>query len=513
MNSEKITALEMSIADVNSEYLGVKRILLMENAGKGLAELTWEIYNNSTNKSDIIIFAGKGGNGGDGMVAARHLSRYLPIRLYLVGSYKDITKRSTLKNWKILQNMPESVELHELKLIEDIANIDIKATTFIVDSILGTGIKGILREPVATLINKIVEWQKKGAIVISVDTPTGIDPSTGKKANVFIKPQWTGVLHKQKQGLSSKNAGKIKVIPIGVPPEAENIIGPGDLLALKNRGSWSKKGDNGRILVIGGDEKYSGAPALAAMAAIQSGVDLVSILTPQKISSAIRSYSPEFIVYDYAAPHLTEDSPSIELIKQNDVIILGPGLGQHSDTREAVSQVLASVKKYKKPIVIDADALKLIDMADISPNTVLTPHAGEFAVLTDITIPNGAHMFHKRIKLVQEVSTQFPNVWVIKGHWDIVTDNSNWTKINKTGTSRMTRGGTGDILAGLIAGFIPQTEIPFHAACIGTFINGRAGELAEKNFNLSNLLQQIPVAIQECFDFIQKDFIARIVLH
>ena len=502
----------MSITDVNSEYLGVNRILLMENAGKGLAELAWEVYN-STNRSDIVIFAGKGGNGGDGMVAARHLSRNLPVRLYLVGSQNDITKRSTLENWKILRNMPESLEIYELKHTEDMANLDINSTTLIVDSILGTGIRGILREPLATLIRLITKSQDKGAIVISADTPTGIDPNTGKKANVFLKPQWTGVFHKQKQGLSSKNAGKIRIIPIGVPPEAEKIIGPGDLLALKPRSSWSKKGDNGKVLVIGGNETYSGAPALAAMGAIQSGADLVSILTPQKISSAIRSYSPEFIVYDYAAPHLTEDSLSIELIKQNDVIILGPGLGQHSDTREAVSQVLTSVKKYSKPIVIDADALKLLDMADVSSDTVLTPHAGEFAVLTDITIPTGSHMFHKRIQLVREVSTQFSNVWVIKGHWDIVTDNTNWTKINKTGTSRMTRGGTGDILAGLIAGFIPQTEIPFQAACIGTFVNGRAGELAEKNFNLSNLLRQIPVVIQECFDFIQKDKISRIMPH
>ncbi len=500
----------MSIADVNSEYLGVNRIILMENAGKGLADLVWEVYN-SSKRSGIVIFAGKGGNGGDGMVAARHLSRNLPIRLYLVGSHKDITKRSTLQNWKILQNMPESVELHEINHVEDIANLDINSSTLIVDALLGTGITGILREPLATLLHSIKKWQEKGATVISTDTPTGIDPNTGKRANVFLKPQWTGIFHKQKQGLSSKNAGTIRVIPIGVPPEAEKIIGPGDLLALKSRSSWSKKGDNGRILVIGGNETYSGAPALAAMGAIQSGVDLVTILTPQKISSAIRSYSPEFIVHDYPAPHLTEDSLSTELIKQSDVIILGPGLGQHPDTREAVSKVLASVKKFEKSIVIDADALKLLDMAEISSKTILTPHAGEFAVLTDISIPSSAHEFDKRCQLVQEVSTQFPNVWVIKGHWDIVTNNSGLIKINKTGTSRMTRGGTGDILAGLIAGFVTQTEMPFYAACIGTYINGKAGELAEKNFNLSNLLRQIPVAIQECFDFIQNDSITKIV--
>ena len=496
----------MSIADVNSEYLGVNRNILMENAGKGLAELVWEVY--SANKSsDIVIFAGKGGNGGDGMVAARHLSRNLQIHLFLIGSYKDITKRSTLNNWHILQNMSESVKLTELKQTEDIKTLKFNPKTLIIDCILGTGIKGILREPIATLIKSINKWQKQGATIISADTPTGIDPNTGESANVFLTPQFTGIFHKQKQGLTENNAGQIRVLPIGVPPEAEKVIGPGDLLALSSRSSWSKKGDNGRVLVIGGNETYSGAPALSGMGAVQTGVDLVSIFTPQKISSAIRSYSPEFIVYDYPTPHLTQEFLPRNLIKQNDVIVLGPGLGQHPDTKEAVSKVLKSVKEDKKLIVIDADALKLLDMMELTPNMILTPHSAEFATLTNISIPASPHEFQKRCELVQEVSTQFPNIWVIKGHWDIITDNTTRLKINKTGTPYMTRGGTGDILAGLIAGFLTQTEIPFYAACVGTYINGRAGELVKSDFNLSNLLRHIPTAIQEGFDFIRRDSI------
>ncbi|MFW9906422.1 MAG: NAD(P)H-hydrate dehydratase [Candidatus Thorarchaeota archaeon] len=504
MNSEKISTLEMSIADVNSEYLGVNRIILMENAGKGLAELVWEVY--SANKlSDIVIFAGKGGNGGDGMVAARHLSRNLPIHLFLIGSHKNITKRSTLQNWKVLQNMSESVKIKELKQTEDIRNLEINSKTLIVDCILGTGIKGRLREPLVTLIQTIKRWQKQGAIVISADTPTGINPNTGEAANVFLTPQHTGIFHKQKKGLTGKNAGKIRVLSIGVPPEAEKIVGPGDLLALKSRNPWSKKGDNGRVLVIGGNETYSGAPALTGMGAVQSGVDLVSILAPRKVSNVIRSYSPEFIVYDYPSPYLTVKSLPKELIEKNDVIALGPGLGQHPDTKEAVSEVLTLVKQFEKSIVIDADALKLLNMKEVTSKTILTPHAGEFTILTDISIPASSHEFYQRCELVQQVSAQFPNVWVIKGHWDIVTDQTERLKINKTGISQMTRGGTGDVLAGLIAGFLTQTKIPFYAACIGAYINGRAGELVKKDFNLSNLLRHVPVAIKEVFEFIQKD--------
>jgi NAD(P)H-hydrate epimerase len=475
----------------------------MENAGRGLADLIWEIYQ-TTDRTDAIIFAGKGGNGGDGMVAARHLARYIPVNLYLLGSSKDISKRSTLENWEILQNMTDSIKIHEIKQVKDVERLEIKSMTLVVDTLLGTGIRGNIQEPLATLLNLINKSQKKGAIIISADTPTGIDPNTGNKSNIFIKPDWTGIFHKRKQGLLPNNSGKIEILPIGVPPEAEKIIGPGDLLSLKPRYEWSKKGDRGKILVIGGNEIYSGAPALAAMGAIQSGADLITILAPQKISSAIRSYSPELIVNDYNTSHLTTESISAELIKQNDVILLGPGLGLHTDTKKAVSKVLDLVKKFDKPIVVDADALKLVDMSEITKKTILTPHAGEFSVLTDINIPSGAEKFHERIKAVQEVSSKFPNIWVVKGHWDIVADNS-CLKINKTGISHMTRGGTGDILAGLISGFAKQSETLFYAACIGTFINGRAGELAKKEFSLFQLLKKVPIALQESFEFIKND--------
>ncbi|MFX0173011.1 MAG: NAD(P)H-hydrate dehydratase [Candidatus Hodarchaeota archaeon] len=503
MKLDTISTLEMSIIDVNSEFLGVNRNILMENAGRGLADLIWDIYQKK-NRTNLIIFAGKGGNGGDGMVAARHLARYIPVNVYLLGSNKDISKRSTSVNWEILRNMTDSIKLSEIKQVNEVERLEINSTSLIVDTLLGTGIRGSIDEPLATLLNFIKKSQEKGAIVISADTPTGIDPNTGNKSNIFLKPDYTAIFHKQKQGLSPKNSGKIIILPIGIPPEAEKIIGPGDLLSLKPRHKWSKKGDRGKILVIGGNETYSGAPALAGIGAIQAGVDLVTILAPQKISSVIRSYSPELIVKDYAASHLTIDSVPDELINQNDVILLGPGLGQHEDTQKSVLKILDLVKGFDKPIVLDADALKLIELTKVTKKTILTPHAGEFSVLTDVIIPSGTERFQERMNLIQEISLKFPNIWVVKGHWDIVADNSR-IKINKTGISHMTRGGTGDILAGLISGFVKQSKSLFHAACIGAFINGRAGELAKKEFSLFQLLKKVPIAMQESFKFIYSD--------
>ncbi len=503
MNSERVSSLDMSITDVNSEFLGVKRLILMENAGKALADLVWEI-NLTQKRSDIVFFCGHGGNGGDGMVAARHLARYTSVYLYLLGSSKDISKRSTKVNFDILKRMENSVYFNEINQITDIKKLNFNSSSIIVDCLLGTGIRGSIHEPLKTLIQSMIEWQKQGAIIISADAPSGIDPNEGTKANIYLTPDFTGIFHRQKKGLTVQNSGKIRVLPIGVPPEAEVIIGPGDLLALNPRSLWSKKGDNGKILVIGGNKIYSGAPALAAMAAIQAGADLTTILSPQIISSAIRSYSPELIVNDYKGSYLTPEVISDNLIEKNDIIVIGPGLGKKPETREAISEVMIRVQEFNKPIVIDADALKMINLAETTVKTILTPHAGEFSDLTGETIPNSAEKFQERLQIAEKISKKYPCVWVIKGHWDIVTDKSR-TKINKTGTPRMTRGGTGDILAGLIAGFLKQAKNPFYSACIGTYINGRAGVLTEKQFSLYYLLKQIPTAIQESFEFINRD--------
>ncbi|MFW9856090.1 MAG: NAD(P)H-hydrate dehydratase [Candidatus Thorarchaeota archaeon] len=503
MHEKPISTLEMSIIDVNSEFLGVSRHLLMENAGRGIADLVWKICQ-ETNRSEVIIFAGKGGNGGDGMVAARHLAWHLPIHVYLIGSSHTINKASTKANWNILCQMTNSVRTTEIKDSTDVTKIQSHPKTLIIDALLGTGLRGEMKNPILSVLNKINAWKKKGAFVISIDTPTGVNPNTGELSNIFLTPQRTFCLHRQKQGLSPENSGHIDVIPIGVPPEAEEIIGPGDLLALKTRQSWTKKGDHGKILVIGGNETYSGAPTLAAMAAIRAGTDLLTILTPDNISAAIRSYSPELIVQPLPTPHLTKEGISSDLISRNDVILLGPGLGTHADTAEAVESILDMANRHNKPIVIDADALKLTDIRHLSEHTILTPHSGEFEQLTGKKLPAGMNHFEKRKQLVYQVTSGFPNIWVVKGHWDIVAD-KNMLKVNKTGTPLMTRGGTGDVLAGLIAGLIPQTASLFYAACIGVYVNGRAGELSIKNFSLPQLLEHIPLAVQEGLDFIGNE--------
>jgi NAD(P)H-hydrate epimerase len=503
LNNKTISTLDMSIADVNADYLGVRRINLMENAGRGLAEFIQNLMEKNLSKK-VLIFAGKGGNGGDGMVAARYLAKRVNVTLLLLGSKNEIRKQSTLKNWNKLKKISRNLKIFEIKEAEGLDKLILDEKTIIIDAIFGTGVKGEIKGIYYDVISFINSWEKRGIQVICVDNPSGIDPNTGQRANIYVKAHFTCVFHKKKIGLTTKNSGQIKVIPIGIPPEAENETGPGELLALSKPKAWTKKGDKGKILIIGGNEKYSGAPALSAMGCFQAGADLVTILTPERIAQAVRCYSPEFIVQDYPTSHLTLESIPNELLVENDVILLGPGLGRHPDTKKAVLEIQNITKSKFIPMVIDADALHLIDLSKLYSNVVLTPHAGEFSVLTGKTLPSGFDSFSSRINIVESVVKNSPAVWLVKGPWDIITTNKK-IKVNKSGTHHMTRGGTGDILAGLISGFFMQVANPFYAATISAYINGRAGELAKENFSTMNLLSKIPEVIHSCINFILQD--------
>ncbi|MHA2113422.1 MAG: NAD(P)H-hydrate dehydratase [Candidatus Hodarchaeales archaeon] len=503
MKVSTISTLDMSIVDVNSEYLGVNRTLLMENAGRGLADFILKT-GKSTSCSNVVILAGKGGNGGDGMVAARHLVRNIKVSLSLLGSSNEIKKRSTLLNWNILKEMSQSIELNEIKNSDHLEKYVISSQTIVVDAIFGTGIKGEIKGIYKDAIEAINSWRKKGATIVSVDTPSGINPDSGLPSDIHVKPHYTCVFHRNKSGLNTKNAGILHILPIGIPPEAETIVGPGDLLALIGEKVWAKKGDKGKILIIGGNEIYSGAPALAALGALQAGSDLVTIFAPKDNATSIRSYSPELIVHDYSTPHLTKDSLRQDLLNDHDAILIGPGLGRNSETKEAVEEVQVFSKKNQIPLVIDADALHLLDITLLSSNVILTPHSGEFSVLTGVSLPSSNQTFTTRVELVKSISKKFSGIWLVKGNWDIVSED-NKTKINKTGTPKMTRGGTGDVLAGLATSFLPRVKDPFYAATISSFINGKAGELVASNFSSLNLISKIPEAIQQSLDFISQD--------
>lgn len=480
--------MKTEIIDRNAEYLGIPRLLLMENAGRCLAEKIVSIA--ETENEKISIFCGSGGNGGDGLVAARHLvNRGFKVEVFLMTHPQRIRSKETIKNWEIINNMTYSDNLN-VNVVLDSSYLPSSVDGIIVDAMLGTGIKGKIREPIRSAIKLIND---SNAVVVAVDVPSGLDPTTGKISDIAVKADYTITFHKIKKGLDTKTAGKIIVCDIGIPKEAEVFVGPGDLIRIK-RNPESHKGENGKVLIIGGSPVYSGAPALSGLAALQAGCDLVTILCPKTAAPVIKSYSPDLIVKEIDSDYV--DKIDMELVEKSDSIVIGPGLEENPKTRKAFKFLIREIDDTT-PIVIDADALKLVEIEDIKDfeNIVLTPHLGEFKRLFKISGKD----LKSKIKYVTSASKKINGVILLKGKIDIIAQNGK-IRLNRTGNPGMTVGGTGDVLSGIVASLISQKLRPFDAACLGAFINGKAGDLASEiygyNFTATKMLKFIPKAMK-----------------
>lgn len=485
---DSITSARMRAIDANCSYLGLKGIQLMENAGAAIArEVADKIKD-----GEVLIVAGRGNNGGDGFVAARHLSAYqnLKVKILLTGKPDTIRTEDARANFKLLAHC----DIEDTRVFENSPTIDdwFRNADIIIDALLGTGVRGNVREPESTIIDLI---NHSNAKVIAVDTPSGVDPDSGNVSGKAVKADTTLTFHRMKTGLESTKAkeytGETKVIPIGVCRDAESDIGRGDLELIANRKATSHKGDAGRILIIGGGA-YSGAPALAAMAALRTGADIVTVAAPISVAKTIASFSPNLIVRELTSDRLCpEDIPILEkLIKAHDVTVMGMGLGRDKKTLETVKQIIPLCNK----LVLDADALHELELpAATGCDIIITPHAGEFRKLAGI-VPE---TLVDKIDFVSEYSLRKNVTTLLKGSTDIISDGKEY-RLSKTGNPGMTVGGTGDVLAGIV-GALFALHCAIDSAGIGAFINGAAGDIVflEKGYGLvaTDVIEKIPEAI------------------
>ncbi|MFX0101434.1 MAG: NAD(P)H-hydrate dehydratase [Candidatus Hodarchaeota archaeon] len=513
-SAETMITDDMFIYDENSEDLGVSKEKLMENAGSNVSKTVIESVDN-LEKRNIHVFCGLGNNGGDGFVVARHLAaKASNINVYLLGDNSKIRTPEALNNWKILTtdnvsiNYSEITDSSTINMIKDA----IDENSIFIDALLGSGIKGKIREPIASTIMAINEMKEKHAIpVFSIDVPSGMDPNTGGIANVHINATSTVTFHKMKEGLLNKSeiTGGVTVAPIGIPPEAEWLVGKGDvkLLLKKKREPSSTKGMNGKIVIIGGSQYYSGAPTLAALSALRCGIDLVNVCAPTSVSSTIRSFSPDLIVTPLEGNVICEKNlDELQLrIKWADTILVGPGIGTMEDTFRTVNKLYEFALKEKKKLVIDADGLKAV-VGNLSiiddTNVIITPHAGEFSIISGAAIENLNYLKDK-LKVAGEFAKKCKCNTIIKGPTDIVI-NSIRCKLNYSGTPAMTVGGTGDVLAGITAALASLYGINgdrmFKAACAAVHVNGLTGELTEQQnggpfITASSMIGNIPAVL------------------
>ena len=502
MNKDTITSREMRALEQNAEYFGVSPLLLMENAGHCVA---CQIASRFKPEKSVAIFCGPGGNGGDGFVVARHLrSKGFKPQVFLAGKAGQITDGAAIENWKALEFVQDSIPRKE---ILDSSLLPEVEADIIVDALLGTGAKGNLRPPIMQLVKKINSVK---AFRVAVDIPTGIDADTGQVMGEAVKADLTITFYRSKNGLNKakRYVGELIVAGIGLPSDFESYVGPGDVLAIKeSRLPDSHKGDFGRLLVIGGNETFSGAPTLVAMAALRTGVDLAYLAAPERTAYAISSLSPDFITIKLQGTHLNpENLPQLkEHVKNSNAVVIGPGLGLHEETSDALRKLISMIEQAGKPLLLDADGLKAFSdfKRKLKVPLVLTPHAEEFAILTG---EKAGNTLSEKISAVKKAANDLKAVLLLKGHVDVISD-GNSTKLNFAGNPGMTVGGTGDVLSGVVGAFMAQNKDPFEAAAAGAFVNGAAGDFVykEKGAHMvaSDLFKWIPHVLDDPMDHLQ----------
>jgi ADP-dependent NAD(P)H-hydrate dehydratase / NAD(P)H-hydrate epimerase len=495
-NGNSITSREMRAQEINAEYFGVSLLQLMENAGRSVAQETISRF--QKNKK-AAIFCGLGGNAGDGFVAARHLlAADFEVTVVLVGKARDIGHEAALQNWNILEGLQGKVALLE---VTDSANIPKVNAGVIIDALLGTGTKGKLKSPISKVVDYI---NSLNACRIAVDVPTGIDSDTGDVLGSAVKADLTVTFHKAKAGLdkAKKYVGELVVADIGLPMEMERFAGPGDVsLVTKARDPTSHKGDFGRLLVIGGSEVFSGAPTLVSLAALRTGVDIAYLAAPSKTAYAIASMSPDLITIKLEGDNL--NPKNMEILKPYlstvDAVAMGPGLGLNPETIKFVKTCIDEVEKAKKPLLLDADGLKAFAKfkRSLKVPLVLTPHAGEYEILTGEKLPETQE---ERVAAIKATAKKLNATILVKGKTDIIC-NGEREKLNFTGNPGMTVGGTGDVLSGVVGGLLAQKVDAFEAAVAGAFVNGAAGDFVanEIGFHMvaTDVIEWIPRVLED----------------
>ncbi|WP_144393920.1 NAD(P)H-hydrate dehydratase [Pleionea sediminis] len=447
---------------------------LMERAGGAVYN---ELRERWPDLRRILVVCGKGNNGGDGFVVARLAAMAgLPVTVALMPGAES-PQGDAERAFARLKPTSANVEPWHSQLLDD--------HDVIVDAILGTGIKGKVKDPFATIINEIVRSNKP---VISVDIPSGLVADTGAVLGSAIKADVTvsfiGIKRGMVTSMAADYCGELEVNDLSCGQGIFALVRPKAFLYryresihfLEPRRRTAHKGFFGHVLVIGGAPGFAGAIRMAAEAAARTGAGLVSVLTHSQHSDVLCLNRPEIMC------HSATDSASKEglrsLLEAATVIAIGPGLGQQKWGRNLITMLRDYLKTeagQKKKTVWDADALNLLsDQPHKIDNRVLTPHPGEAARLLNSRVEQ---VQLDRFTATSDIVERFGGVCLLKGAGTVIADDHKMNVVT-AGNPGMASGGMGDVLTGIIAGLMAQGIPPFDAARIGAAIHGEAAELA-----------------------------------
>jgi NAD(P)H-hydrate epimerase len=455
---------------------GVPSLDLMERAGAGLARLVAERVPDGR----IAVLCGKGNNGGDGLVAARLLHQEgREVDVLALGPLEELRGDGRAN----LERLPGPARPFEPRALE--------GASVVVDAMLGTGFEGEPREPVRGAVAAVEAALRAGAQVVAADVPSGVNASTGEVRGAAVRAHATATFHAAKPGLwiapGKEHCGEVRVVDIGVPrgaPAGANIglIEPAVLALVPRRGAASTKFTGGSVLVCGGSEGLTGAPSMAAEAAMRAGAGYVTVAVPRSLHMVFELRLVEVMsvaLEDEGTGALVPDSVEkvLERAEAVDAVVLGPGAGRAEHTCATVRRLASSIPK---PLLLDADGLRahaggLEPLAAREAPTVLTPHAGELSRLLDV---DSGEVAGARLRCVREAASRSGAIVVLKGDDTLVSDPGGRVAVSRGGSPALATAGTGDVLSGVIGAFLAKGLEPFAAACAGVFLHTRAGALA-----------------------------------
>lgn len=495
-----------------SEEFGVPSIVLMENAGRSVFEVVRDRLGDLSGKH-VTIVVGRGNNGGDGFVVARHLREAgARVSIFLLGKPEDI-RGDAKANLDIL--LESGVEVPSITSSDEITAA-LADSHAVVDALFGTGLRGEVTGLPADVIRGV---NAAGKPTVAVDIPSGMDADTGEILGVCVDADCTVTFALPKIGLltypGAVHVGELIVADIGIPErlfeEVTVELVDETMVASKlpARPPDAHKGTFGTVTVIAGSLGLTGAAAMASEAALRSGAGLSTLGCPASLWNVMATKLTEVMtrgLSDGSRGAISSDAlyEALELVEKVDAVVLGCGLGTHPDTCEFVHRL---VKLVHKPMIIDADGLNALaqDTSTLEGDhgdLVLTPHPGEMSRLLGTSTQA---VQSNRVDVVREAASRFHCVVVLKGARTLIADPSGRVCINPTGGPGLATGGTGDVLAGTIGGLLAQGLSPLDAAVCAVFVHGRAGDIAADELGAAgtiagDVLRALPYALKELYD-------------
>lgn len=530
---------EMQALETEANENGLTYEIMMENAGKGIAEEIEVAYSHLPNKK-VIALVGSGNNGGDALVALYHLViNHWETCAYVVRE----RAQDDLLITRLLNIGGRVIRIEDDKKYSRLIKL-LESNSVLIDGVLGTGIKLPLKEDIAKVLKFVRNYIANNNMkihVVAVDCPSGVDCETGETADETIPADISVTMAGVKTGLikfpAAKKTGELRIASIGFIEKMKAYTDNHKIILTKeiinkylpDRPLDAHKGTFGTVYIVAGSVNYTGAALLAGMAAYRSGAGLVTMAVPAPLHEALSGQIPEatWILLPHEIGVISVDAARIvrQNISRATALLIGPGFGLEDTTREFLSKLFTDISTdssgdfgfihgskvnlesriIQKPVIIDADGLKLIakipNWVELLPSpAILTPHPGEMSVLTGLSTDE---IQENRLEIAKKYSLKWGHIVVLKGAFTVIAAPDGQIAVVPIASPALARAGTGDVLAGLIVGLRAQGVEAFHSACAGAWIHATAGILAAERMGntasviASDVLNAVPQVISD----------------